>query len=87
MQTSARKPFRGHVRAIQSGPINAEVDVAKNGKGKIVAAITHESVENLDRKGDAEAWARVKAPWTIVMPDDPGSAFRAETVYVQRRPN
>lgn len=72
MKTSARNPFRGHVSAIQSAPINAEVDVDMNGKGRIVAAITHESVENLNRKGDAEAWPRVKAPWTIVTPDDPG---------------
>ncbi|MFA7239223.1 MAG: TOBE domain-containing protein [Sulfuricellaceae bacterium] len=71
MKTSARNQFCGRVSAIQTGPINAEVDIDLNGKGKIVAVITHESVGQLGLKVGGEAWALVKAPWIIVTPDDP----------------
>lgn len=71
MKTSARNQFRGRISAIQTGPINDEVDIDLNGKGKIVAVITHESVENLGLKIGGEAWALVKAPWVIITPDDP----------------
>lgn len=71
MKTSARNQFHGKISAIQSGPINAEVEIDLNGKDKITAVITHESVKNLGLKIGGEAWALVKAPWVIITPDDP----------------
>jgi len=70
MKSSARNQFFGKVTRIQNGPINAEVDVALNGEDRIVAVITHESVENLGLQVGSEVWALVKASWVILSTED-----------------
>lgn len=66
MRTSARNQFRGRISAIQTGPINAEVDIDLNGKGKIVAVITHESAVELGLAEGTRARAVFKASSVIV---------------------
>jgi len=70
MKTSARNQFFGKVIAIRGGSVNAEVELALGGDDKIVATITHESLENLGLKIGSEAWALIKAPWVIITTGD-----------------
>lgn len=72
MKTSARNQFRGKISALKTGPINAEVEITLNGNDKIIAVITHDSVDSLVLKIGGEAWALVKAPWIIITPEDAG---------------
>lgn len=70
MKSSARNQFFGKVTAIRGGSVNAEVELSLNGEDKIVAIITHESLENLDLKIGSEAWALIKASWVILSTED-----------------
>lgn len=70
MKTSARNQFFGTVTAIRGGSVNAEIELTLGGDDKIVAIITHESLENLGLKIGSEAWALVKAPWVIITTGD-----------------
>ena len=70
MKSSARNQFFGKVTAIRGGSVNAEVELSLNGEDKIIATITHESLENLDLRIGSEAWALVKASWVILSTED-----------------
>lgn len=70
MRTSARNQFAGRVTAIRSGAVNDEVELELAGGERLVAIVTHESVENLALKPGGRAIALVKASWIIVAVDD-----------------
>jgi molybdate transport system regulatory protein len=72
MQTSARNQFLGKVKSVKHGPINAEVILDLGGGDELAAVITHDSVEHLDLKPGAEAYALIKAPWVILTTADDG---------------
>jgi molybdate transport system regulatory protein len=70
MRTSARNAFRGQVKAITDGAVNAEV-VFDIGQGfEIVASITRRSVETLSLAVGADVLALVKASTVILMAGD-----------------
>jgi len=70
MRTSARNAFRGQVKAITDGAVNAEV-VLDIGQGfEIVASITRRGVETLSLAVGADVLALVKASTVILMAGD-----------------
>jgi molybdate transport system regulatory protein len=66
MLTSARNHFVGKVVRITPGAVNDEVELKLSGGGRIVAVITHQSVQQLGLRKNAEAIALVKASSIIV---------------------
>lgn len=66
MKTSARNQFLGKIKALKSGPVNAEVILDIGGGDELVASITADSVKHLALTEDKEVYALVKASWVIV---------------------
>ena len=69
MLTSARNHFAGKIVRITSGAVNDEVELALSGGDRIVAVITHRSVQQLGLRKGAEAVALIKASSVIVAVD------------------
>jgi len=70
MSSSARNQFLGTISQIKTGPVNAEVILTLKGGEEIVATITQDSVNRLNLKSGAEAYALIKAPHVILMAMD-----------------
>ncbi|MES9854133.1 MAG: TOBE domain-containing protein [Candidatus Thiodiazotropha sp. L084R] len=70
MRTSARNQFQGIVEEISAGPINSEVTLMINGKERLIAMVTSESVEQLGLSLGSEAYALIKASFIILVPAD-----------------
>lgn len=70
MLTSARNHFSGKVVRVKTGAVNDEVELELSGGDRLVAIVTHDSVENLGLKKGVEALALVKASWVIVALDE-----------------
>jgi molybdate transport system regulatory protein len=66
MKTSARNQFVGKVSKLVGGAVNDEVEITLRGGQKVVAIVTHESVETLGLTLGATAFALVKASSVIV---------------------
>lgn len=66
MQTTVRNQFLGRVKAVKSGPINAEVIVDIGGGDEIAAIVTQDSAEHLGLKPGVEVYALFKASWVIL---------------------
>lgn len=77
MKASARNQFKGTVKEVIIGAVNAEVHVGLNGGATIVASITKESADNLAIKTGAEVIALVKAPQIIIVTDFGGYRLSA----------
>ncbi|WP_442499580.1 TOBE domain-containing protein [Methylobacter sp. sgz302048] len=77
MKASARNQFKGTVKEVIIGAVNAEVHVGLNGGATIVASITKESAENLAIKTGTEVIALVKAPQIIIVTDFGGYRLSA----------
>jgi molybdate transport system regulatory protein len=68
MKTSARNQFRGVVKTVRKGAVNADV-VLDLGEGlEIFANITNESVEELQLKPGRNAVALIKASFILLSP-------------------
>ena len=67
MNISARNRFPGTVSNVKNGPINAEVELTLAGGDKIVAIVTHDSVETLGLAVGKAAIAFVKASWVMLL--------------------
>lgn len=74
MKVSARNVFKGTVKQIQEGAVNAEVALILAGGEELVAVVTLQSVKSLDLAVGKEAVALIKAPWVMLMTD--ASGFR-----------
>lgn len=74
MKVSARNIFKGPIKTIKEGIVNAEVAVAIGGTDVLVAVVTMESVRTLELAPGKEVIALVKAPWVMLMSD--GSDIR-----------
>jgi molybdate transport system regulatory protein len=70
MRTSARNQFQGKVEMISTGPINTEVTLAINGKDRLSAIVTSESVDHLGLSLGSDAYALIKASFIILAPAD-----------------
>lgn len=69
MRTSARNQYRGTVKSVIRGAVNADV-ILDLGEGlEIFANITNEAVEELRLKRGREATALIKASLVILSPD------------------
>ena len=69
MLTSARNHFAGKVSRIKTGSVNDEIQIKLTGGERLVAIITHESVENLGLEVGRAVVALVKASSVIVAID------------------
>ncbi|MDQ0141877.1 TOBE domain-containing protein [Cupriavidus necator] len=77
IKTSARNKLFGRVASIQGGAVNDEVVLELAGGHRIVATITHESVETLELAAGVEAFALIKASSVLVGLPDPGMRLSA----------
>lgn len=77
MRTSARNQFLGTVTRIQRGAVNDEVELEVAGGHRIVAIVTHESVDKLGLHPGAEAFALVKSSSIILVGGDDGALYSA----------
>lgn len=77
MKVSARNVFKGTVKAIQEGAVNAEVALTLPGGEDLIAVVTLQSVKSLGLAVGKEAVALIKAPWVMLMTDDSGFRLSA----------
>ncbi len=77
MKVSARNQFKGIVKDVQIGAVNAEVHITLAGGETIVASISKDSVDNLGIKSGLEVVALIKAPQIIVVTDFGGYRLSA----------
>src|ERR1700722_11376414 len=69
MKTSARNQFRGIVREVRKGAVNADVILDLGGGLQIFANITNDAVEDLALKPGRHAVALIKASLIVLSPD------------------
>lgn len=67
MKVSARNVFKGTVKQLRNGAVNAEVVVTLPGGSELVAIVTEESVKSLGLAQGKDVIALVKAPWVMLM--------------------
>lgn len=73
LRTSARNQWAGTVAAVQTGAVNAVVELAlSGGVDRIRATLTMRSVDDLDLRVGARAVALVKAPSVFLVRPDAG---------------
>jgi molybdate transport system regulatory protein len=66
LRTSARNQYRGEVKAVKRGAVNAEIVLDGPGGMEMVAIITNDSLDELGVKEGTEALALVKASHVII---------------------
>lgn len=76
MKVSARNTFKGQIKAIVPGAVNAEVEISTGGD-TLIAIVTASSVKSLGLAVGGDVVALVKAPWVILAADDAGLKFSA----------
>ena len=69
LKTSARNQFRGRVKAVRRGAVNADVVLDIGGGLEIFANITNEAVDELGLKRGREAIALIKSSFVILSTD------------------
>jgi len=69
MKTSARNQYRGHVRAVRKGAVNADVILDIGDGLEIFANVTNEAVDELRLAPGREATALIKASFVLLSPD------------------
>ncbi|HEX2791352.1 MAG TPA: TOBE domain-containing protein [Steroidobacteraceae bacterium] len=69
MKTSARNQFRGIVREVRTGAVNADVILDLGDGLEIFANITNDAVEDLGLKPGRDAVALIKASFIVLSPD------------------
>jgi molybdate transport system regulatory protein len=79
MKTSARNQLWGRVIRVAAGAVNDEVELEIKGGDRIVAVVTHESVEQLGLKSGVDAVALIKASWVIIGVEDGGPKLKLST--------
>lgn len=77
MKSSARNQFHGTVTRMNRGAVNDEVELEVAGGVKLVAVVTHDSVEELGLEQGSEVFALVKASSIILVADGEGARFSA----------
>jgi molybdate transport system regulatory protein len=69
MKTSARNQFRGKVKVLRRGAVNADVILDLGDGLEIFANITNEAVDDLQLNIGREAVALIKASFVLLSPD------------------
>lgn len=80
MKVSARNVFKGTISELQTGVVNAKVDVHLGGGDRLTAVVTVESAQSLELAVGKEVIAIVKAPWVMLMADDSGIRLSARNI-------
>ncbi len=66
MKISARNMLKGKVKKVIRGAINSEVTLELPGGIEVVSIITNTSVDNLELKEGAQAYAVIKASSVMI---------------------
>jgi molybdate transport system regulatory protein len=69
LRTSARNQFRGRVKVVRRGAVNADVTLDLGDGLEIFANITNGAVDDLGLKRGREAFALIKASFVLLAPD------------------
>ena len=69
MKTSARNEFRGKVKRVRKGAVNADVILDLGDGVEIFANITNEAVQDLDLRKGRDAVALIKSSFVLLSPD------------------
>ena len=69
MKTTARNQFAGTVKAVQIGPVSAQVTIALKSGDEITATLTSAAAERLKLKKGKEALALIKASAVVLVTD------------------
>lgn len=77
MKTSARNQFLGTVTSVRSGAVNDEVELTLPGGARLVAIVTHESVQSLGLRTSQQAIAIIKASSVIIATELEGARVSA----------
>ena len=72
MKTTARNQFAGTVKALEIGPVSAEVTIALKSGNEITATLTSAAAQRLKLKKGKEALALVKASAVVLVSDFAG---------------
>jgi molybdate transport system regulatory protein len=72
MKTSARNQFAGTVKAVQAGPVSAEVTITLKAGEDITATMTSAAAKRLKLKKGQEALALIKASAVVLVTDFAG---------------
>ncbi len=80
MKISARNQFKGTVRAVHPGAVNAEVVVDIGGGDSMVATVTHASLSAMRIAPGKEVIAMAKASSVLLMTDAQGYVFSARNI-------
>ena len=72
MKTSARNQFAGTVKALEIGPVSAEVTIALKSGDEITATLTRAAAQRLKLKKGKEVLALVKASAVVLVSDFAG---------------
>jgi molybdate transport system regulatory protein len=81
MKTSARNQYAGTVKAVQVGPVSAEVTLTLKAGGEIHATLTSAAAERLKLKKGKEALALVKASAIVLVTDFAGWQLSARNQW------
>ena len=77
MKTSARNQFQGKITNVKKGSVNDEIELEVVGEKKIVAIVTHQSVDKLGLQVGTKAFALINSSSIIIATNDKGSMFSA----------
>jgi len=72
MKATARNQFAGTVKAVEAGPVSAQVTLALTTGGEITATLTSDAARRLKLKKGQEALALVKASAIVLVTDFAG---------------
>jgi molybdate transport system regulatory protein len=72
MKTTARNQFVGTIRALETGPVSAEVTIALKAGEEITATMTRSAAQRLKLKKGQEALALIKASAIVLVSDFAG---------------
>jgi molybdate transport system regulatory protein len=77
MKATARNQFAGTIRAVELGPVSAQVSIALNGGHEITATLTASATRRLGLQTGGEAIALVKSSAVVLVTDFAGYALSA----------
>lgn len=80
MKISARNVFKGTISSLQTGAVNAKVDINIGNGDKLTAVVTVESAQALELATGKDVMAIIKAPWVMLMTDNSGIRLSARNI-------
>lgn len=81
MKTTARNQFAGTIKAVEIGPVSAQITIAIKGGQEIVATMTAAAAKRLKIKKGLEAIALIKASAVVLVTDFAGYQLSARNQF------